>query len=67
MVTLRSSLAAHVAPERAPSEAEVMRRRRELEPKLYRKHGAIILHRDDPDLIGLDRILFDRIAKMRFG
>lgn len=53
--------------ERPSTETDVMRRRRELEPKLFRKHGAIIIHRDDPDLIGMDRLLFDRIARTRFG
>ena len=48
-------------------DREVMRRRTELEPRLFRRHGAIILHRDDPDLTGMDRLLYDRLARTRFG
>ncbi len=52
--------------EKAATEDEIARRRRELEPVLYWRHGVLILKRDDIDLIGLDRMLFDRIAQMRF-
>lgn len=56
--------------DRAPSlatAAEIAHRRKQFEGELFHRHRVLIIGRDAPDLKGLDRILFDRIANERFG
>lgn len=55
---------------RAPSsftDPELADHQAEYEVELFRKHRVLVIARDDPELKGLDRILWDRIAVERFG
>lgn len=62
MTHLRSSLAAHVAPERRkrPDTAE-------LERRAWREHRIMLVHADDRETPGLVRMWLEATAKRRFG
>jgi len=64
------SVAVRTSTNRAQSGMTVeqlSQRQRIYERSLFWRHRVLVIARDDPELKVLDRILWDRIAKERFG